>query len=504
MFNRTIKYSLIGLMAVSMLQACSKKDVLELTPEFTLDGLNNPSSLDQVEQVLSGAYYWFRTSNYYGSGSGTGAGWSLMPDAMSDNLYESGSSLANSRTMTDWIYHQNTSQVSTFYSAPYSAIANANLVLRDIDKFATEANKGRVNRLKGQALAIRAHAHFDLMRYFATSFDRNSNDLAVAYVKEFILPGSNAHQPARTTNKEFYDNLLADIQEAVTLLKDVDKTINPASGLTRPFIDLAAAYAIQARINLYAGQWEAAATAATNAIDMRPLVNGVADPDAFAGMYTETDPGEIIWNVQFEAGQSGPTFLVYFATNQRSYYRPAPEVADTLGTTGLIQSNDVRYNAFFTHINDGNTSKGLALTKYRGKGATISDGNANFPVLRTGEMYLIRAEALARSQKFTEALEDLNTLRANRITGYTDVNLTGDALLQAIADERRAELIGEGHRFFDLKRTTRTIQRGAACGTSLSPSGACRLEPSAREWALPIPETYVNANPNQKQNPGYN
>lgn len=500
---RIIKKSVLALTAFVMLQACTKEDVLELEPEFTLEGLQSPANIDQVEQVLLGAYARFRDANYYGSGSGTGGGWALMPDVLSDNLYETRSTLANSRTMADWTYNPNTGQVATFYSAPYTVIANANLVLRDIDKFTTPANQGRANRLKGQALAIRALAHFDLFRYFAVNFDRNGTTPAVAYVKEFVLPSPNAVQPPRMTNKEFYDNLFADLTQAVTLLGNVDRPINAASALSRPFIDQAAAYAIQARANLYAGQWAEAITAATNVINMRPLVNGVTNPAAFTGMYNETNRGEIIWNVQFESGQSGPTFLAYFATNRRSYFRPAFEVADTTGAMGLIRNNDVRYTAYFTQVNDNN-SRGLALTKYRGKGATVSDGNANFIVFRTGEMYLIRAEAYARSGQEILAIADLNTLRANRISGYiAETGILGQGLLNAIADERRRELVGEGHRFFDLKRTTRIIQRGRACGTDLSPSGDCRLESGDREWTLPIPETVVKANPNQVQNSGY-
>ena len=104
------------------------------------------------------------------------------------------------------------------------------------------------------------------------------------------------------------------------------------------------------------------------------------------------------------------------------------------------------------------------------------------------------------------ALNDLNTLRAARITGYVpEVGITGAALLQGIADERRRELVGEGHRFFDLKRTKRILTRGSTCGNiALSPTGTCSLVPTAREWALPIPESVRNPNPNLTQNPLYN
>jgi hypothetical protein len=496
MFKK-IKYSIIVIVAAGLLMpACTKKDLVELTPEFSLDAIDNPSSMKQIEEVLLGTYSNFRSGNYYSSGSGTGAGWAMMPDVLSDNLYETIQSLANSRTMADWLYQPNTGQVSTFYSAPYAVIASANIVLRDIDKFTTAANQLQSNRIKGQAYAIRALAHFDLFRYFANKYDRNSTtDLALAYSKEFIV--SPAVKPVRLSNKDYYDAVFADLAQAVTLLSNVDKVINPAAGLTRPYIDLAVTYAIQARVYLYAGMWAEAATAATNVINLRPLVS--LNQTAFSGMYNQTSVGEMIWNVQFESGQSGPTFLVYFATNSRSYFRPALEIATIAGTTGLLQSNDIRYNAYFSNVGGA-----LAVTKYKGKG-TVSDGNANFIVFHTGEMYLIRAEARAKSSQEALALADLNALRAARITGYVPVvGLTGTALLDAIADERRRELVAEGHRFFDLKRTSRMVVRGSTCGnTAISPTGDCALLPTDREWTLPIPESIMNANEKMVQNPGY-
>ncbi len=499
---KNIKKALIVFVAAATLQACTKKEVIELTPEFSLDALTNPSSMKQVEEVLLGAYSRLRADNYYGSGSGTGSGWALMPDVMSDNLYESTSeTLANSRVMADFLYDQSTGQTLTLYTAPYNVIASANIVLRDIDKFTTPQNQLLANRLKGQAYALRALAHFDLFRFFAPKFDRNSTtDLALGYTTEFTV--SSELEPARLANKDYYDRLFTDINQAITLLGNVDQAVNPASGLTRPYLDRNGAYAILARINLYAGLWADAATAATNALSSRPLATTQA---AFSGMYNQTNRGEIIWNVQFEAGQFGPSYLVYFVTSNRSYFRPSYDIAVLAGNSGLLQSNDIRYNAFFSIVTYSGTS-GLGLTKYRGKGTNV-DGNANFPALRSGEMYLIRAEANARIGGANEAtaLADLNALRAARISGYVPEVLAGTALINAIADERRRELVGEGHRFFDLKRTTRTISRGAPCGnTAISASGACTLSPTAREWTLPIHEQIRNSNVNMAQNPGYN
>lgn len=501
MYNKILKTTIVAFAALTLAQSCSKKEVVELTPEFLLDGTTNPSSVKQFEEVLTGAYASLRANNYYGSGSGTGAGWSLMPDAMSDNLYEfRAQTLANSRAMADWLYNSATGQVNGFYVAPYVTIGYANTIIEGIDKYATAANQKQVNRIKGQAIALRALAHFDLFRYFASRYDRSSTtELALAYTKTFpVLNSSDVPTPARMSNKDYYDNLFADINQAVTLLStaNIDRAINTTNGLTRPFLDQNGVYALQARVNLYAGNWADAATAATNALSGRPLATTQAD---FSGMYNQTARGEIIWNVQFDEGQSGPTFLVFFATNNRNYFRPAPEIVVTGGTSGLIRSNDLRYSAFFTILGGQ-----PALTKYRGKG-TVTNGNANFPAFRSGEMFLIRAEANARLGGANEitALADLNALRAARISGYVPEVLTGTALLNAIADERRRELVGEGHRFFDLKRTTRVIQRGSICGTTPSASGSCTLAATAREWALPIPQNVLAANPSLVQNSGY-
>jgi len=494
--KKSFKHIFLATTVFSVLTVgCSKSDLIDLYPQFSLSAVNSPANMDQVEEVLTGAYQGFRSGSYYGDGSGSG--FSLMPDMMSDNLLETNESLANYKSLTDWVYADDDALVSGIWSAPYAIIANANIVLRDVDKFTTTENQTRANRLKGQALAIRAHAHFDLFRFFATSYDRSSTtELAVPYVTEFNV--SPTVKPARISNKDFYDKVIADLNAAVGLLGNVDQTINPLA-IKRPMIDLAGAKAMQARVYLYAGMWAEAIQAATDVIALRPL----ASPANFVGMYNETDAGEIIWNAQFDAGQGGPGGGVYFSQNNRSAYAPAEEIATMDGTTGLLQSNDIRYDAYFRTIGGPNGLR-LVVSKYRGK-AALTDGNANFPVFRTGEMYLIRAEARARISPAQEAqaMADLNALRSARITGYVPENLTGAALLTAIANERRRELFAEGHRFFDLKRTTKSIVRAGGCGDpSVSPA-VCTLPSTAREWALPIPFDERSVNGNIQQNPGY-
>jgi starch-binding outer membrane protein, SusD/RagB family len=498
-----ITKAIAGLIVAAVtISSCGKKDTVELLPEFNYDAINNPSSMAQVEEVLLGAYSGFRSNDYYRTFNTSGP-WSVLPDMMAEDLQETTENLPQDRSMTDWNYFPSTDRIKNTFDAPYVVIARANLVLRDVDKFTTSLNQKLANRVKGQALAIRAHAHFDLFRYWAVTYDRNStSDLALPYMTEFKF--SSEVKPARTNNKDYYDKIFGDLNNAAALLADVDRPVN-GSGNSRGFIDLAAVKAMQARINLYAGQYAAAITAATDAINARPLVT-IGNPSQYAGMFNETAAGEIIWNVQFDAGQGGPGGSLYYAIGNRNAFRPTDVITNIGGTSGLIRNNDMRYNAFFQVVNSSGGTPRVTIKKHNGKGS-LTDNVCNFTVFRTGEMYLIRAEAYAKSGQEPLAMADLNFLRRNRITGYSDESLTGAALLTAIADERRRELVAEGHRFFDLKRlgtAARSITRVPGCGNpSIYPSGKCNLAGNAREWALPIPLNEISVNPSMVQNPNY-
>jgi hypothetical protein len=84
-----------------------------------------------------------------------------------------------------------------------------------------------------------------------------------------------------------------------------------------------------------------------------------------------------------------------------------------------------------------------------------------------------------------------------------NVTLSGAALTNEIAAERRREMCFEGHRWYDLKRTTRVVSRPVT-GTGNANSGVQTSLPStSHRWVFPIPEVEMRANPNMTQNTGY-
>ncbi|MFI5185307.1 MAG: RagB/SusD family nutrient uptake outer membrane protein [Chitinophagales bacterium] len=466
------------ILSVSMI---SCKKVLNISPQYSLEGQKLNTLLD-YEFALTGVYTGFRSTNYYGATDQASNAFACLPDMLSDNVNETGESLGNEEVFSQWIYAANETQIENTWLAGYRIITNANIVENNIDKFASQ-NQGEVNRLKAQALAIRALVHFDLMRYFADDYDRNSTSAGIPYLTVFDYE----QKPQRGTVKDDYDHIEQDLGTAQALMTNMDHDINTPD--SRAYIDADAINAILARMYLYSNQPDSAVKYSTLAINARPL----ADISVFPDIWTDAANDEVFWSCVFEAGQGAPGSNVYFpvapAGSGRSQYKPNPVLL-----ASYDQANDVRFASYFQVI-----ASRLVLSKYLAKAAQLGkpDGVVNFKAFRTGEMYLIRAEANARNGDEADALDDLNTLRAARINGYIPEVLSGAALMDAIELERRKELICEGHRFFDLKRISRTITR-TSC------SNFCTLAPTDRSWTWPIPQPEIDANPNiLPQNPGY-
>lgn len=466
--------------------ACAKQ--IEIKPEYQLDGSSPLASIAEADNALTGAYDAFQAGDYYSSG-GIGP-FSIAPDIMSDDLIETNESLGNEQSTSEWTYIPTDGTVRTPWLSAYAIISGVNIILRDIDNIASQDPKA-ARRIKGQALAIRAHVHFDLLRLYGESLEGNSTAKGIPYITTFDVTA----KPGRSNVKESYDKILADLSEAATQLSgELDKPINTATNKSR--VDWLVVKAMQARVNLYAGLWQAAADAATAVISRTSL----STIDEFPFIWNDESVAEVLWAVSFESVQDGAVYdNVYFARGNRGAYRPAQ------GLTALYdQANDVRYGSYMAQVGDLNGTPHaprLIVVKHIGKG-TKTDGVVDWKAYRVGELYLIRAEANFRLTKQSDALDDLDELRRNRIDGFTQGSETGNAILTAILTERRKELAFEGHRFFDFKRLNKSPINRCASNTN-SPSTICSLLSNSRSWAWPIPFNETNVNPNLRQNDGY-
>ncbi|RAU81827.1 RagB/SusD family nutrient uptake outer membrane protein [Pontibacter arcticus] len=165
-------------------------------------------------------------------------------------------------------------------------------------------------------------------------------------------------------------------------------------------------------------------------------------------------------------------------------------------------------------INDLFTfTDGYPITKYKNvnaQGQAGSDPTGNhpdtdYPMFRLADAYLMYAEAVLRGGAggtVGEALGYVNQLRTRAFDG-TAGNITQSQLtLQFILDERARELKWEAHRRTDLIRYKQFVE-----GSYLWPwKGAVKDGRAVEAFRIlyPLPTTDVTANPNLKQNTGYN
>lgn len=232
-------------------------------------------------------------------------------------------------------------------------------------------------------------------------------------------------------------------------------------------VSSSAAKALMARVKLAQGKKAEAAALAEEVIE-----SGLFALDAFEKIFRATSNTEEIFsfkNLTIESSIRVSTlFYTYAHEVKGSYvYRPTQETMD------MFTADDKR-----TAMSVETFSGLRIINKY----PSGQSGTDPIVIVRLGEMYLISAEAQGLA-----GLDRLNELRAFR--GLGPVNPVGEAAyLDAVLLERRKELLGEGHRWYDLVRT----------GKAVSELGI--LE---REVKYPLPMNELALNTNLDQNDDY-
>ncbi len=472
--KRITKYALLLVMSGGLLTSCQKQ--LEKNPTHTIDGNQFFTKIEDYDLALTGAYQLLQQNSMYAGVNG-GSVFLCAVDIAADNFYNGPDNLGSLNTMFRWNYAADNAVTEGGWDAAYRVIQQANLSVRGIDNFVS-SDPLAVNRIEGQARALRAFMHFELLRWWCDSYDRNSTALGVAYVDKFDVE----QKPSRGTVKTTYDKIEADLKTARMMLSNTDKPVQSAtstSGTARGYIDTLVVDAMLARMYLYANVPDSAIKYSSYVINARPLATAAE----FPSIWQDASTKEVVWSIKFQNPAEALAREIYQPSGDKLSWRPVTALLN------LYTGGDVRNSTYWT-VRSGRT----VLNKYFGKGAS-GDGIVDFKIFRTGEMYLIRAEAEAAKSLDVPALADLNALRAarNAATGAE----TGATLKDAIQTERRKELVVEGHRFFDLKRTTRMVNRTQNC------TGYCTLPSTDRAWNLPIPQSELIANENMDKNPGY-
>jgi starch-binding outer membrane protein, SusD/RagB family len=478
-------FSIFFVVLAVWMSSCS--DYLEFEETDLIAGDVALQTVENNEGAIIGAYGG--VSNLMGV---------LLNSVFSDEVKTAGE-FYNAATVHEWQYGPQDVSIRDTYTAinpQYAVIDRVNRVLGAVDG----ADSLRVGdntlrkRLKGEAYFLRAFAHFELFRFYCAKY--TPSGLAMPYT---VSPSLGPQ--ARILMDEYFSKINADIVAAKALLPNNLTDKNRAT--------VAAAEGLHARVALYSGDWTNAEIYATNYINTTGLA--IATLAQFPGIWTDANTIEVAWR----------TVRPPSSARMGSLYRNTSASAAAIGTIVWTVTDelydsyavgDVRIAAYYKTdatlavANRPNALRpGRIINKYAGGAyGSATENVADSKLMRTAEMYLIRAEARAELNRFTganSAESDINTLRANRIPGYVNVVFASkDEAITEIMTERYKELAFEGHRFWDLKRRGLAVTRLAADAATVPSQN---LPADDFKFALPIPFTELQANSAMVQNAGY-
>ncbi|TAG88883.1 MAG: RagB/SusD family nutrient uptake outer membrane protein [Bacteroidetes bacterium] len=477
----TLSYKIITL-ATLLLFGCKQIDnVVDIQPTMLLTEDTALTSLNAYDALLLSSYGQLRTVHFTSI---------YVSDFLADDVKVGGNSPGQGAPTYYYQHNSATAEFSTIWTAGYAAINLANIIIKRLPDF--QADAGVKSRILGEAYAIRAMAHFDLLKYYAPFYNgSNGGELGIPYITE---PAVALQKPSRNTIDVCYANIDSDLNQASALLSAGTPRVLTGTNIPQHYFRPIIINALKARIALYRQNWNEAITQATTVINASsPMVTGTP----YRTMFTSAENlGEIIFKLRFEQGQGRLGNNYWGEASDLCYFVTSTDL------TGLYLAGEDRLAAF-TQVTPQATATlpggGLAIVKNRGGVADY--GRVDLKIFRATEMYSIRAEANARLNQITAAHTDHNAIRTAR--GVPSENLLPmtqqQAIIRILAEKRR-EFAFEGHRLLELRRAGQGIRRlnhnvTGIAGDFTNDTNFFRV--------FPIPLTETQPNPNVTQNPGY-
>ncbi len=467
---KTIVYLLV--MSI-LLRSCD--NVLEKFPDDQINETIVFSNVKKANGVLIGVYNEIAGTSYLGAGL-------YLRAAMKGTDFRAIKPSLNERNPLRIEYEYSETAILNgnafnMWSSCYKALNNLNILLAKIDE--VPGDDGERNRIKGEALALRAMIHFDLVRTFSYPWIIGNGasqgvPLVIEVTGEAIIE--------RGTVADVYAQVITDYKAAEALLNPVENS---------RFINKTAVQALLARTYLYQEDWANSLIYAEKVIStmgtgsLMNISNFTRDPFNSESLF-ELD----LIHINNSVGSSAISAQL---TNDNGGQE---DILATLSfKTLLTQFADDPRGKFFQE--DRETTDELSYAKYLD---VAQEGSHNVVVIRLSEVFLIAAEAAARSNG--DGASYLFELTQRRSASYTLSTLTGDALVDEIAIERRKELAVEGHGVYDYIRRGKDITRVASDHENI-PLNKITIKFDNYQTIYPIPIEEINASGMVQTQGGY-
>jgi tetratricopeptide (TPR) repeat protein len=356
------------------------------------------------------------------------------------------------------------------WNTPYRAVFVCNVVLDGIEKIKPTQSRPEWEQVRGSALFYRAVSHYNLAQQFAAHFDtrtaRQTEGIPIRLT-------SDVNEIAgRGTLWDTYQQIIGDLQQASELLPEKVVYKNRPS---RP-----AALAMLARVHLIMEDYLNAEKYASQCLNLVSFLLDFNSIDISSPRPFPSSPSQVNEEVLYFSTLVGYLF----------FYAPFSKVDTVLYDS--YADNDLRKVCYFSTLEDGSTGF---------KGSYGGDYGF-FSGLATDEVYLTRAESLARQGKTIEAMSDLNRLLQKRWKrdSYLPLEATNpNQALKLILAERRKELVARGVRWTDLRRLNKDIEFQTTLRRELNQVEYVLL-PESKRYVFPIPANEtgisgINQNP---------
>lgn len=422
----------------------------------------------------------------------------MLGEIASDNTLaggESATDVLGIQEVDDMIHTPLNAQLRDIWSWMFAGVNRANYILEFKDKI-DFAGK---NEVLAQATFLRAYYYFELVKWFGDV--PLSVDKRILFGEQFNID--------RTPKAEVYAQIEADLMYAADNLPYVQTV--PGR------VTKGAAQALLGKAYLYQNKFDQAATVLENLI-----VNGPYDlVSDYKSIFEEAGENNIesVFEVQYFDGQgagfgclqcsegnvavgfsgvrayAGPDYTPGFSFNV-----PVQEAVDAfqagdlrkdvaiLDIVAWASSTGATYGEGYEHTGYFNRKYIPRTRNSNAQGDRNLTNPNNYRAIRFADVLLMAAEAFNRSTtpNDAKALTYLNRVR-ERAFGNSLNNLTstGTTLYDNILQERRVELLGEGHRFFDLVRTGKAAQEisGFVAGKhELFPIPAIEIQLTGNRW----------------------
>lgn len=506
-------------MLTGLLSFVSCTKFLNDRPQTALTTGNAYSTGDDIENALSGCYNTFYGSDYYQ--------WEnvMLSDVRSDNAYPGGNNEESFYDYDRFILPATNTHSYAHWKMFYGGIARCNILLNKIPEV-TDASftEERRKQVIGEVSFLRAFHYYQLVKlYGSVPLELESNTAE---------PGKT--RKPRSSEKEVYDQIVADLQTALDNLPDHFNGTPGSATANAPSVNKVratkgAANALMAKVWAQRSDRDYTkvlqyCNAVINSPEGYQLMDNYAD--VFDGDHDFNS--ESILEIPYAEGTSsascwGVELFLAPEDGWQKYCVPSKDLVAAYDAAGDTQRKNANILFLTQDVNGDPISwadenwnpcqepdQPIPFNNKQKHAAGWASGD-NFYLLRLADIILLKAEAQNEAGSYTEAATTLNIVRKR--AELADISGTSQAQMkEAILLERRLELAFEGQRWDDLVRTgvaTNVMQAlneyTYTCGDGVqsAPQKMDYSHCTPQRWILPIPQVEIDANPNLVQNPGY-